>query len=1245
MTAPLSLTTIEPLVATDFPLHGSRLIEASAGTGKTFTIAALYLRLILGHGGDLAFSRPLAPAEILVMTFTRAATRELSERIRARLLQAARCFRGEVEPEPDDSILSDLLADYPQARDRGVAAWRLATAAESMDDAAVHTIDAWCQRMLREHAFDSGNLFDEELIADEDAMRVEASQDYWRQQCYPLDATQLGILLGVWRGVNALVDDMRALVGRDVSCPCAGEPLGAVLDQAQANLEAGIRMLKSGWDQKALEMLGWIQAQKSADKAGWNGTKLRDDYVANWIAILTAWVADDADLARPNLGAGWTRLTPKGLHDARRTPYTGTIPAVFEAFAQLGADLDALPDIRTPVRSHAAAWVARRLAQLKRQSGTFGFDDMPRRLEIALDGESGERLRERIVTQYPVALIDEFQDTSPRQYRIFDKIYRTASNDRETALLLIGDPKQSIYGFRGADIYSYLAARRATEGRHYVLETNFRSTEALVGAVNHWFVQAEQAIPEGAFLFRHGTDNPLPFLPVHAEGRDERLVEAAGDVPALEIVHSDELVNARAIQRHFAELCAERIVGLLNDPASGFASVKEPFRAIRPADVAVLVRTGVEARAVRRALRHRGVASVYLSDKDSVFASDEARDLLRWLRAVAMPADMRLARAGLATEIIGFDLDALARFAADDEAFDRQADLLRQLLVVWQTQGVLAMLRKTLHAFDLPARWLALADGERRLTNTLHLAELLQTASTSLDGEQALIRWLASQLRDPGGGGDEQIVRLESDADLVKVVTIHKSKGLQYPFVLLPFVTCFRAVEGGKARFLELAGEQGARRLLLKFGDSELAEAERERLREDLRLLYVGLTRACHGLWVGFSALKIRTGTRCQAHRSAAGYLLGDSQALGAGDWAAQIRRFASGHAAVREVSAPRDSGFTPLRRLITPDDLQCAAAYTTRFDRSWSINSFSALVRDMPAHVSPLSPLQTPRPADDEGPVAAQYSEANDLTPDSQAGSDPATDRDARERRAAHASPRHAFVRGALAGNFLHDQLEWLAGEHFALAGNAQLAERLARRTERAGYPRHAAQIVDWLTDVVTTPLPGPDAALADLDRLIPEMEFWLPARNIQARELDRLCRAHLLDGAPRPEIAPRDVHGMLMGYADLVFEHDGRFWVLDYKSNHLGASDEDYSRARLTASMAEHRYDMQAAIYMTALHRLLRSRLGDRYDPRRHLGGAIYLFLRGIDGPERGVCLVEPVPSLIEGVDDMLGPGEGQP
>ena len=205
----------EPLYASRFPLWGSRLIEASAGTGKTWTIAALYVRLVLGHGqADTRFSRPLMPADILVMTFTRAATRELSDRIRARLLGAARCFRHEAEPHADDAFLHTLLADHAGHTERQQAAWRLAMAAECMDEASVFTIDAWSQRTLREHAFDSGSLFEEELVADEQSLLLEAVQDHWRRQCYPLAPDDLAAVLQIWPSVDHLLSDVRDLLGK-----------------------------------------------------------------------------------------------------------------------------------------------------------------------------------------------------------------------------------------------------------------------------------------------------------------------------------------------------------------------------------------------------------------------------------------------------------------------------------------------------------------------------------------------------------------------------------------------------------------------------------------------------------------------------------------------------------------------------------------------------------------------------------------------------------------------------------------------------------------------------------------------------------------------------------------------------------------------------------------------------------------------------------------------------------------------
>ncbi len=857
---------------------------------------------------------------------------------------------------------------------------------------------------------------------------------------------------------------------------------------------------------------------------------------------------------------------------------------------------------------------------------------MLQRLDQALAGPNGERLRARMTAQYPVALIDEFQDTSPLQYRIFDRLYRTSANDPETALLLIGDPKQSIYGFRGADIYSYLAARRATAGRHYVLGTNHRSTEALVRAVNHTFACAEARAGGGAFLFRGGAPaaNPLPFLPVQARGRAEQFQSADGPVPALCVQHDLELRSGAQHLRLFAALCAERIATWLNDAQAGFAQPGQPLQRLRPADIAVLVRSGSEAEAVRRELRRRGVASVYLSDKDSVFASDEARDLLHWLHAVAAPLNVRRVRAGLATRTVGLSLPELARLADDDEAFDARSEQLRALHTVWQTQGVLTMLRQSLHQLGLPARWLAEPGGERRLTNFLHLAELLAAASAQLEGEQALIRWLGQQMQDGASSGDEQIVRLESDADLVKVVTVHKSKGLEYPVVCLPFACRYRAVSRQRTAFVNLADAQGERALHLQLSEQLLAQADHERQREDLRLFYVALTRARHALWLGFAALKVGQGAQCSTHRSAAGYLVGGPGARDAADWLAPLQALAQGQPDIALQAAahasPHEVPRTRLAPRGAPAPLHEQPLYAAEFDRRWGIGSFSQLVRGVGPAAAPAFALHTLRPADDERVLGGA-----ETVPD--------PPRSAVAAAPAGAAPVwHRFPRGALVGNFLHDQLEWLAGEGFALDGQPALAERLRWRCERAGRAEDADAVVQWLAAVVRLPLAGVGVPLQALAQALPEMEFWLPVDRLHAAEVDALCQQHLLPGVARAPLPERALHGMLMGFADLVFEHGGRYWVLDYKSNSLGDAASAYHDGALASAMAAHRYDVQAALYQLALHRLLRERLGAQYDPARQLGGALFLFLRGIDGPAQGVYTVAPSLALLDALDALL-------
>jgi exodeoxyribonuclease V beta subunit len=321
----------------------------------------------------------------------------------------------------------------------------------------------------------------------------------------------------------------------------------------------------------------------------------------------------------------------------------------------------------------------------------------------------------------------------------------------------------------------------------------------------------------------------------------------------------------------------------------------------------------------------------------------------------------------------------------------------------------------------------------------------------------------------------------------------------------------------------------------------------------------------------------------------------------------------------------------TPLAPRGEAAALREVATYDAPFDRRWSIGSFSALVRSLSAMPGVLA----------SSVAAVRNDEVSDAV-DADVSNTPR--RPVAVVDAVHAvdAPWHRFPRGAFAGNFLHEQLEWLAGEGFDLARSTERQQQLLRRCERQGWAERGPDVLAWLLRVLQSPLPPVGAALEGLAVTVPEMEFWLPTRSLAATQIDGLCREHLLGGRDRPALPERELHGMLMGFADIVFEHGGRYWVLDHKSNHLGAGDADYDRDALEGAMAAHRYDVQAAIYLLALHRLLRSRLGAAYDPAVQLGGAVFLFLRGIDGPAGGCYPVAPVLPLLDALDRLLGTTE---
>ncbi|QNK02236.1 exodeoxyribonuclease V subunit beta [Dyella telluris] len=1215
------MITTAPLKPLALPLHGIQLIEASAGTGKTWTIAALYLRLVLGHGTPEG--KALLPSQILVLTFTKAATAELRERIRERLGEAADVFRGRIEP---DDFLRDLMALYQGDDALAFAARQLDLAAQWMDESAIHTIHAWCQRMLGQHAFDSGHPFVQDTDTDESALLADVVRDYWRCHFFPLDRDGAALVSRWWKTPADLQADLRPLLKQPPeSLRLDGRPLpdaGRVLEDFRKHVGAAAAAEEHA-RQRWLEDIDAIEAMfaQALSAGALNGNKMRKEKVNDELAQLRAWASTGADAS-----TALPRYTGSALAAAKNKNAEALQHRAFDAIEACVEAQGLVAPWRAPVLAHATGWVAAKLEETKQRRSQLGFDDMLKRLDGALHGHTGKRLADTIAAQYPMALIDEFQDTDPLQWRIFQRIY--ARRDT-TGLLLIGDPKQAIYGFRGADIHTYLRARGTAQQPMWTLGTNYRSTQPLVGAVNRVFEFADTH-DDGAFAFGQGKD-ALPFHAVEARGRSETLELDGHALPPMQLAvqAADEPVSSSAYTDLMARQAAAYLVELLTAAQEGRCGFRQPdgtLRPLQPGDTAILVRRGAEAAKVREEMQRRGLKSVYLSDRDSVYASPEAADLLRWLRACAEPGSDRTMRAALATPTLGQSDAELDRLNLDEHHWEACGDRFRQLHVTWQRHGVLAMLHDLLHAFDLPARLLARTDGERALTNLLHLAELLQHAAATLDGEHALIRYLAAQMAaasDPQADtAEEQIVRLESEAALVKVVTIHKSKGLEYPLVLLPFVCSARELKADDS--FTWHDDSGELRMDLRANDAALAQADRERLQEDLRLLYVALTRAQYACWLGVACTRAGQGKASTLHKAAFGHVLSGGAKIEPADLMPRLealRGDASG-IAIQRLDAPATQALLPQQTQAAP--LWEARTYQGPAAERWRVSSYSGL------KYAEVEEIRLPAPETAAQDTLIEASAEQVVLP--AAGT-------------TVAQGIHAFHAGAEAGTFLHDLLEWAADEGFAQTADneAALEKEVARRCQRRGWQAHIAMLTTWIAGLLRTPLALPDgtqASLAQMSSHYAELEFWFEANHVDTLALDRLVTAHTLDARPRLPLLAERINGLLKGFIDLVVEQQGRYYVIDYKSNKLGNDASAYTTEAMRDSILRERYDLQYALYTLALHRQLRARL-PAYDYERHMGGVAYLYLRGVDGAGHGVHVERLPKTLIDAMDRLFASG----
>jgi len=1210
----------------DAPLAGSHVIEASAGTGKTYNLTLLFLRLVVEL--DLPVER------ILLVTFTNLATAELRDEVRRRLRQVLEAIDS---GEANDEQVSRYLDRLGPERRAG-ARRQVRRALAEFDQAAIFSIHGFCQRMLQRSAFESGVAFDLTLQTDQWPLCLEIASDFWAREVYAASepfADHLENIAGIDRDRLALLaaltadkPDVEFLHG-----DCTDEDVEPGLFAA---FEAAREAWRAGRDE-ARELLAPLGAAKV----------LKDQYRGAKLEKLFESVGEL--MARPKLVSlavpnGLRALTPPGLSDGiysgKRATHSPPAHPVFDA---LGAFADELARAEEVYANRCRAlerdlveFTRRELARRKRERRVQTFSDQLHDLDRALaDPSRGGPLADEIRRRFDAALIDEFQDTNPVQYRIFSRLFR----DGATPFFMVGDPKQSIYAFRGGDIHAYLTAVREAGSRPYTLDVNWRADERLIRGVSTLFSRVDDPFLSADIGFPEVRPRPA------ARGRD--VLEIDGEFPPplqLLLDVGDEDQDAAAVgpvADEFGRVAAD-IARLLDSEAyiigrgagAGGARRDRGAERIAAGDIAVLLTANYQAPRLQSALRERGIPSVLETDR-SVFDTDEAGELARLLEAVAEPGDSGKVRAALCTDLIGLSADEIWRMQDDDRTWEEWVVRLREWRDVWTGRGLIQMLRSVLalpvgrDPLPIQARVLGFPDGERRMTNLLHLAELLhRQASDAHLGLAGVLRWLAQQ-RSGAGAAEAAELRLESDEQAVKLLTVFKAKGLQYPVVYLPFFRRGKVFVEGQFAITYHDPDRGDEpRVDLGSDDIDLHRelAAREELAERLRVLYVALTRAehlCRVVWGPFDGME----------HSALGYLLhrppGPTDAdeakrhireLGLEGWRSDLETIvdrADGGLGLQPLGdgsyVRRDAGAEGQEA-----ELRCRRRRRA-IPAPWVSSSYSALVSSSRRHGR--------EPGGEIGDTLA-----------------------------GQAVPLREFPAGADPGLFFHEVFERLDFD------DPQVLRALVERVlPRYGLDRLLAEPAsDAVAAVVDTPLDR-DTGLrlrgVPRDRRLAELPFVLPVAGGATSEREPLSPRRLAEvfgvhagerfggySARLEDLEFGAFAGYLRGTADLVFEHLGRWYVLDYKSNHLGDRYGDYARDRLSGPMADHHYVLQYHLYTLAVHRLLRYRLPG-YDYDSHFGGVYYLFIRGMSpalGPEFGVFFDRPSATLIDALDRTLEGGE---
>ncbi len=1158
------------------PLQDVNIIEASAGTGKTYNIQNLFARMIMEKGYKVD--------EILVVTFTEPATKELRDRLRIILHDIAEFLS---EPGKDNER-ARALTDFADCSEEILAekAKRIDAAIRDFDEAAIFTIHGFCRRVLNENAFESGVLFNTELETNPSVLIMDVIREFYRQNFYRANpaetalARHCGISLEMFeRFIRECLTHAELKIERDEAL-------------SRDDFMATVEELKSTWNEDVIKL--------QIENADLSKTKYKEATLTTMCQVMNDLCNDiwHEYTIEQVLKFSRSELEKAGKKSSDLTvlssPFYDIPPKLLEIVRDYSANM----------RLDCKEFFDREYPKRKQQLNIQTFNDLLINVKQHFD-DRDMTLLDAVRERYKAAMIDEFQDTDPVQWSIFKNIF---IGTPDKPIFMVGDPKQAIYGFRGGDVFTYKAARKSANN-NYSLDINWRSCSSLIEEVNSLFDSIEDPF----------FDENIAYLNVKtpvgaAEGLSLSGKSDSAPFKVIEIEPGNQLTADELL-----ELCCEqtamKIIELLNDETIRIMD-KGESRKILPQDIAILVNTHRQAAQLQPYLQQFNIPAI-MQNTGNIFDTDEAGQLSRVLNAILTPGNLNLMRGALASDIFKLTAGQLAKLAmpeTEDEMLrlNEWIDFFRELNSIWNERSFIEMFNHLCSSRNVRQTVLRQRGGERKLTNFLQLAEILHKQESLRQlGLNGVVAWLEKQCGDDtekDKDDPEFELRLESDSLALKIMTIHKSKGLEFPIVFCPFLWSSTAIPFRQTAPQVLYHQGNELTMDLFCKNDSLDRKNREALQELMRLAYVAITRAkfrCYLLGGQTSSKKT----------SAFDYMFRREFCLQQFGLAA-----ANPDYTIKDHWREEMSEYNPDLRYIpqTVKSELSVREFTGRLE-NWAIASFSGL---------------TPHCTS----AAVQDKDESD------------NDQDVIPVPAGDGLSIFNFPAGAKTGNCWHDIFERIDFQAEADMIESECVATLKRYKLAGGTNEQVKEKEDIVKKMVHSVLNADlgGFSLRDIPRSerLSELEFNFKLSPITGvSDLNRIFAEYLKRefAIDSPVGTIRNIgDGFMNGFIDLVFRRNGKYYIIDWKSNKLNGAASGFDLPGMKREMNKNFYFLQYLIYTVALNRFLASRLSD-YDYKRDFGGVFYIFLRGVNSENRnGIFSTRPDYGLISQLDKYFG-GQG--